>query len=376
MRALVWCVLLAAVSIAEADDVALDAIASSETAGEVNRNAEAPGAQAAAGNDSTATDTARASLRSGASEKTLVQLADDTSETVDLSRPFASQSAGEVAAMAMLGVLGLFVTPMLACYRFSAQFRTAIAEISAKRRKSDIGLPLTKLESMVAETPLSTTSSSSSLSRFQPRLLALPNNAAFRSVFSPTDVALLVKHLPYHLSAKDWRLLFSTEADGFSLHALYRRTSGQGPCVLGVMDTNRNVLAAFCSESIKLSGRTHFGNGECFVAAVHPVTAVHHWSGGSNVSFVCANDAFLSFGSNGFALCVDAALERGTSEKCETFGNPGSLLLAQQESFSFKIVTLEVWGFSSPSVAKLGTTALFNTVHGVVAKMSKEFSKV
>jgi hypothetical protein len=139
---------------------------------------------------------------------------------------------------------------------------------------------------------------------------------------------------------------------------MYRKSFNEGACLVALMDTNRNVMAAFCSESLHMSGHAHFGNGECFVASVFPHVAVHHWPATANAQFVICNDAFLAFGGDGFALWVDAGLERGTSEACATFATPGSLTLQE----SFKIVAIEVWGFASPSYrANLGRSA-FNSI--------------
>ena len=44
----------------------------------------------------------------------------------------------------------------------------------------------------------------------------------------------------------NWMLAFSTELHGFSLNTIYRNLAQvDGPCLVVVMDTNRNVIGHF-----------------------------------------------------------------------------------------------------------------------------------
>ena len=282
----------------------------------------------------------------------------------------------DVVSMAVSLVVGVVALPLALCFRFSARFRNALTALNQPSGSSSSAAAAAaaskRKRSLVdsdAATNLAARAAAAAAAAYAPALVNVPPN--FRSVLSPLDVDRLVQHLPPRLAAKDWRLLFATELHGFDLHAAYRRLAGAGPCLVAVMDTNRNVLVGFCSESVDHPGnaRKHIGTGESWVALVHPDFHVHTWQDGFPQEFVLASDEFFAFGGgSGFALWLDSTFERGTSEACGTFGTTRALGTNE----SFKCVAAEFWGFSQPSLrSSLGRNAL-QTMSGVLGRLTRK----
>jgi len=268
----------------------------------------------------------------------------------------------DVMTMVVVLVMAVLVLPLAFAYRVSGSFRSAILALSSKPNMSKKS----------KEDDIDYEKAGPGLDIYQPRMLVPSTGAVpFRSVLSNDDLEKLVKHLPYHLTAKDWQLLYASELHGYSLHAAYRRVAGMGPCIIAGMDMKRSVFAAFCSETLKPNGTNYFGNGECWVASVSPHFQVHKWKPGNNEQFVLASDSFLGFGGGGtFALWFDAQFDRGTSEANSTFGNTTFLTSVE----AFKLVSVEIWGFTNPSFrGSLGTKAL-KTVSSVMGRIASKAS--
>jgi hypothetical protein len=71
------------------------------------------------------------------------------------------------------------------------------------------------------------------------RLLSFPSHPKRVYNFFKLNCNLIARAVSY-----DWILTFSTETSGFSLNTLYRTMSEvDSPCLIVVMDTNRNVIA-------------------------------------------------------------------------------------------------------------------------------------
>lgn len=144
-----------------------------------------------------------------------------------------------------------------------------------------------------------------------------------------------------------------------------------GPCIIAGMDTNKNVFAAFCNESLRQNCTEFYGSGQCWVAKVHPNFQVYNWQPGRPLECVLATESFLAFGGGGaFALWLDGNFDRGTSEASGAFGNPGPLCSSEV----FKCVTVEIWGFASPSLSSSLSRSAFKTVSTVVSKITSKGS--
>ena len=143
-------------------------------------------------------------------------------------------------------------------------------------------------------------------------------------------------------------LRYSTEQHGCSLHTLYRQNGRAGPTVLVVLDANGAVFGGFATERWAPAHR-YFGTGESFLFRVHtpnaspgraqrPFVSFYPWTG-ANTHFQLASHDSLAMGGGGhFGLWLDEALEYGSSNASQTYGNAP---LGSEESF--RVIRVEVW---------------------------------
>ena len=299
-----------------------------------------------------------------------INLEDDAS-VVELHHTPTLYLLFNAATMALTLVFAAIVFPIALAYRMSGSFRQALQAINSRtsgssggrgKKDMDVEMTIKRNEEFVPELIVSVNNlrSASSVSA-----------VGFQPVLSQKGAQRLIPHLPFHLTAKDWQLLYASKLHGYSLHSAYRRISAMGPCVLVGMDVNRGVFACFCSENLKPNGASYFGNGECWVASLSPRFQVFKWTPGSNEQFVLATDSFLAFGGGGtFALWLDAQFDRGTSEPNTTYGN--ATFLASSEIF--QIVSIEVWGFAPPSLRSSLRTKAMSTVSSVMGRIASKTS--
>jgi hypothetical protein len=153
--------------------------------------------------------------------------------------------------------------------------------------------------------------------------------------------ALCREVLPRRYAIKDWRLVYSTEQHGCSLHTAYARVAeaGDRPVLLLVLDSAGAVFGAY--SSVPPRADDHYrGSGESCLFRVAPHFDVYRWSNANDL-FVLGGRDGLAFGSGpAFGLRVDDAFEFGSSGRSETFAN--ECLASASE---FRIVRAEIWGF-------------------------------
>ena len=158
-------------------------------------------------------------------------------------------------------------------------------------------------------------------------------------MISHEQVCAVCRALPPRLTLCD-RMLYSTEQHGCSLRTCYRQLEGRhGPNLVLVLDDGGRLFGAFASEALRCE-RHYFGTGETFLFSLAPSFAAYRWTR-QNSHYVLGGHDSLAFGGGGaFGLYLDASFERGSSARCDTFGNEplGS-------SPEFGVVKVEVWGF-------------------------------
>uniref|UniRef100_A0A8C5SKH0 TBC1 domain family member 24 n=1 Tax=Laticauda laticaudata TaxID=8630 RepID=A0A8C5SKH0_LATLA len=203
------------------------------------------------------------------------------------------------------------------------------------------------------------------------------------TIVKAQEMRILWSWIPERFSLYPPVLLFSTSENGYSLQRFYSCCEGYEPTLLLLKNTLGEICGAFLSsdwnERKKRGGTTSFfGTGECFIFTVHPkmeryewvfikkpeqaktlpcpqrqqtikyhlspFLAVRHFKLPSKTAsmFMSGNqEGIIIGGGGGQALYVDANLNHGRTEHCETFDNPP---LCQQ---NFQVQLLEVWGFQN-----------------------------
>lgn len=156
----------------------------------------------------------------------------------------------------------------------------------------------------------------------------------------------LSKRFPQNIKNYTWKRLYKF-SDGISLDSLYKASSLQTPTLLLLKTTNSETFGYFATEAWEpCKDRQYYGTGESFIFKVNDKdeVKVYKWSK-KNSLFMCSTSSFIGIGSggDGFAICLDENLEKGTTNHCETYNNPQ--LCSSQ---SFTLSNLELYCFQIP----------------------------
>lgn len=171
---------------------------------------------------------------------------------------------------------------------------------------------------------------------------SLPELEGESEVLHLQDIHNITACLPPRITGSNWRLVFTTSRDGFSLASLFRKCQDlSGPVLLAIEDTGGAAFGALLSDPPRLE--EHFyGTGESFLYSVRPSYRVYSWTG-ENLLFVRGSQESLVVGAGEghFGIFIDSNLCQGRSQSCLTYRNqplsPGG---------DFVIKSLECWTFS------------------------------
>lgn len=177
----------------------------------------------------------------------------------------------------------------------------------------------------------------------------IPPNIIGQGTILTCDVtAALTLHLPKTLQYDSWILLYSVLENGADLSTFYSRVSGCRYSLIVVETTNGDIFGGF-SDSEWMISNSFYGGGECFLFRVDEGNTItsYRWSQ-INDFFIWSNTETVAMGGGGggFGFCLDTDFLTGSSEACETFRNP-PLTKKDEEGSTFKVLNVEVYGFSS-----------------------------
>jgi len=165
---------------------------------------------------------------------------------------------------------------------------------------------------------------------------------------------LLQKGLPSILETKHWKRLYSLRRDGDSFLTFVNNVAKHKYTLLVVKTMDDDLLGAFVDTEWQrghggVEGHQQFyGTGQSFLFKVEQpgnIVHVYKWTGLNNYNQLCLVDTtMIALGGGGktadFGLCIQDSFTRGSSGRCDTFGNPP---LASRELF--EILRFEVYGF-------------------------------
>lgn len=152
------------------------------------------------------------------------------------------------------------------------------------------------------------------------------------------------KHLPPLVRIENvWKLIYSTERDGFSLKTLYSAAKSyqntNSRCLLVVQDTHSCIFGAFLTQ-IPEPHLHHYGTGECFLWKWKNETLQTFQSTGLNDYYLLSEPSFIAIGcSEGqFGIWLDGTLRIGTTGRVSTYAN--DQLCERGRDFDCKVVQL------------------------------------
>eukprot|EP00298_Acanthocystis_sp_HF-20_P013450 c20358_g1_i2.p1 GENE.c20358_g1_i2~~c20358_g1_i2.p1 ORF type:complete len:275 (+),score=118.71 c20358_g1_i2:126-950(+) len=168
------------------------------------------------------------------------------------------------------------------------------------------------------------------------------------TVFSDAQIVNLWEWLPsLSLQRLHLKIIFSTAVDGHNLRRLYETCDQTTTSILAIKDTAGNVFGGFCTEPWDLDGRVK-GTPESFLFSFtqNSATPQIYLSTGMNNLFQLTTIHSLQMGGGGDGpgLFLDASLQEGGSNVCETYNNDPLI----GESECFHVSLLEVLGFVEP----------------------------
>jgi len=168
------------------------------------------------------------------------------------------------------------------------------------------------------------------------------------NILGEDDLVALRKRLPPRLmQGYEWRRMFCTEQDGFSLANFYRRAAVTDSPVLLVIQDVQDVIFGALLSGVGPSGLlsdSFTGNGECWLFSFQSGDLeVYTWTT-ANQLFIkgCATSLVIGASAGKFGLWFDEDLNKGRSQECSTFGNP-----SLTPTSDFSVNCIELWAFQS-----------------------------
>ncbi|KAJ1899065.1 oxidation resistance protein 1 [Kickxella alabastrina] len=161
--------------------------------------------------------------------------------------------------------------------------------------------------------------------------------------------------------AKSWRLVYSMDQQGTSMHTMLTMCENEKELMLVIKDTKGRVFGAYLNEALQLKPK-FYGDGTCFLWKAYrsspqsrkkDAIKAFKYSGDNQYFILCDPDFVAVGGGRGkFGLWFKSDFLHGYSARCPTFNNEPLCLDpshprnrdtdAQQE---FIVGHLELWAF-------------------------------
>ncbi|KAE9412987.1 hypothetical protein Angca_010141 [Angiostrongylus cantonensis] len=182
--------------------------------------------------------------------------------------------------------------------------------------------------------------------------MPIPEGASQSQILDELMIRQIMEILPPRAEGYPWMSIYNSEKHGFSLTTLYRKMiefdEDLSPVLLIIRDTREHVFGAVVSGAIRPSDH-YTGTGDSsllwrFLGEVPHTRELRHykWTG-ENQFFVNSAKDSLSIGAGGghCGLWLDADLNHGRSQRCDTFDNEP--LAGEKEDFIVQFI--EAFGF-------------------------------
>ena len=184
-------------------------------------------------------------------------------------------------------------------------------------------------------------------------------------LLTPNMLNQLMHHLPPTVKTMTWKRLFALGRDGDAFWSMLDRCHSFANTILVIETTQGHILGGYASAPWDRQGgttRCFYGSGQSFLFATHPDGAddsleatsddkifVYPWTGNNNYCQVCdVDDGQMAMGGGGsFGLIVQDNFSRGSTGRCDTFGNPALIPGSSNVGGAFEVVAFEIYGFSS-----------------------------
>jgi len=210
----------------------------------------------------------------------------------------------------------------------------------------------------------------------------LVNRAAADHVLTPPIMDALRPHMPFAVQQDNFWLKYSMVRDGASLKTMLQKVRGSARTIIAIETSDGHVMGTFTSSPWRTSSR-FYGSGEAFLwrmkktrftqcdsveaqVELESNLDIFGWSGRNrNIQFVPGDMSGLKVGGggimdedmgiergtdSGFGLVLESYLDKGYSDKCETFGDPSPSIYGDGNEFD--IVGIEVWTMTPTECVK------------------------
>lgn len=175
-----------------------------------------------------------------------------------------------------------------------------------------------------------------------------PNIGVKSTIVSYEQFSRIWMMLPEHVRIRNPELLYQAHTEGFNLQSLYRICSEYKNeykfTILLIQTKKDQIFGAFVDDVFRLHLRGYLGSCDSFVFTIQPNVRVFYETG-KNMRYFLGEMNYFSIGGEGEgpAIWVNDRLERGRTNKCDTFGNEILTLGQKHLDDNYDIHNLEVF---------------------------------